>query len=86
VRRASLWTEGWGEALRAAAGDAARGTSLPRVPGLDIGDVEYVVVSDLLLSPNMLRVCAVTFLVASFIALEVTAGGGTPSRDTGVCD
>lgn len=32
----------------------------------------------------MFRVCEVAFLVASFIALEVTAGGGTPSRDTGV--
>lgn len=33
---------------------------------------------------NMLRVCVVAFLVASFIALEVTAGGGTPRRETGV--
>lgn len=33
---------------------------------------------------NMLRVCDVAFFVASFIALEVTAGGGTPKRDVGV--
>jgi hypothetical protein len=32
---------------------------------------------------NMLRVCEVAFFVASFIALEVTAGGGTPRRDAG---
>ena len=64
--------------MRAGAGEAARGMSLPRVAGLEAGDTPRFPVL-----PNTARLWSAAFFVASFIAREVTAGGGTPSRETG---
>lgn len=74
---------GWGDAPRAGAGEAARGMSLPRVPGRELGDAPRLPASALPVFPKMVRVWSATFFEASFIAFEVTAGGGTPSRATG---